>query len=405
MSDAPSPDDDPERRAFAAHCASWLAAHTPEPPPFALPATPLEVQTEQQLEWLRAWQRACWQAELVGCDVPREYGGHGRRGLQATATRALAARGAPFLVNLVALQMACPTILAHGSDAQKRRFVPGCLSADEIWCQGFSEPNAGSDLANVQARATLRDGVWRVDGHKVWTTLARFADWMILLARTEPDAQKHAGLTYFLCPIKGQRGVTVRPLVKLTGELGFNEVLFDDVELADELRLDERGRGWQVAMTTLLHERGAADSAGGGLAVPAAQLDALVALARRVERGGRPAIEDPWVRDRIVSLMITARGLAANAERAREPALCDHPLRLPLQAKVLTTEWAQALAHLGMELQGAAGALSAADPSAGDGGAWPRAYLGSYGMTIAAGTSEIQRNILAERVLELPRHR
>ncbi len=402
MTDAPR-DDDAERRAFATHVAEWLRAHLPTPPAFALPATPREVQTEQQHEWLRAWQRACWEAELVGCDVPREYGGHGRRGLQATASRALREAGAPFLVNLVALQMACPTILAHGTEAQKRRFVPGCLSADEIWCQGFSEPNAGSDLASVQCRASVRDGVWRVDGHKVWTTLARFADWMILLARTEPGAQKHAGLTYFLCPIKGHSGVTVRPLVKLTGELGFNEVLFDDVAVADELRLDERGRGWQVAMTTLLHERGAAESAGGGLAVPASPLDALVALARRVPRGTSPAIEDPWVRDRLVSLMLTARALAAHQARARVPALCDHPLRLPLQAKLLTTEWAQALAHLEMELQGAGGALLVAEPNAEQGGA--RSYLGSYGMTIAAGTSEIQRNILAERVLELPRHR
>ena len=400
-----APEESPEKRAFREHCARFLRDNVPPPPAFRLPLTPLEVQTEEQLEWLRRWQRTCWEAELVGADVPREYGGHGRSGFQAIASRALRDAGAPFFINIVALQMASPTILAHGTDAQKRRFVPGCLSADQIWCQGFSEPNAGSDLANVQTLAERDGDVWRVTGHKVWTSLGKFADWMILLARTDRAAQKHAGLTYFLCPIAGHPGVEVRPLVKLTGELGFNEVTFDGVEVHDDLRLDEPGRGWQVAMTTLLHERGAAESAGGGFAVPAAQLDALLALARRVVRDGAPAIDDPGVRDQLVTLAITARGLEANAQRARVPALCDHPMRLPLQSKVLTTEWAQALAQIGMELQGAGGALFVADERAEDGGVWPLSYLNSYGMTIAAGTSEIQRNVLGERVLGLPRQK
>ena len=303
------------------------------------------------------------------------------------------------MLNLVALNMVAPTILMHGSDAQKRRFLPGCLSADEIWCQGFSEPGAGSDLASAQTWCERQGDHWVVNGHKVWTSLGHFAQWMILLGRTSKH-DKYRGLTYFIAPIEGAQGVTVRPLIKMTGASGFNEVLFEDVQLTDDLRLGEVGEGWTVAMTTLTHERGVAESAGGGTRITD-QTDRLMAHAKRNIRDGVCAAADPVTREEIMKLVIRAHGVQLNARRAGVDALCDHPLRLPLQSKLATSELAQDVARVGSELSGASGQLSALDPNAQDHGGWSFAYMNSFGFTIAAGTSEIQRNILGERVLGL----
>jgi alkylation response protein AidB-like acyl-CoA dehydrogenase len=200
--------------------------------------------------------------------------------------------------------------------------------------------------------------------------------------------------------MEGAAGVTVRPLIKMTGEGGFNEVLLDGVHIPDALRIDEIGTGWTVAMTTLLHERGAAEAAGGNTR-PTQLTSRLIAHARQVERDGVCAALDPVTRDRIMKLVIRAHGIQENARRAAVPALCDHPLRLPLQGKVLATELEQEVAKVGTELAGARGQLGALDGDAPDHGHWPFAYMNSYGFTIAAGTSEIQRNILGERVLGL----
>jgi len=305
------------------------------------------------------------------------------------------------MINVIGLGMAAPTILNHGTEAQKTRYLPPLFSADEIWCQGFSEPGAGSDLANVQATC-VRDGDnWIVNGHKVWTSLAHFASWMIMICR-HSKAHKYDGLTYFIAPIAGARGVTVRPLIKMTGETGFNEVLFEDAVVPDSLRVDEVGAGWKVAMTTLTYERGAAEGAGsgGGLQVEE-QIGQLVALAKRTPRNGGSAWDDAVVRDRIAELAVRAEGLRQNARRMRVPALTDHPMRIPLQGKVVITELIQDIGRLGMEIAGAAASRYLGDPNAPDHGHWPHAYMNSFGFTIAAGSNEIQRNILGERVLGL----
>ncbi|MEM7663575.1 MAG: acyl-CoA dehydrogenase family protein, partial [Pseudomonadota bacterium] len=209
----------PEQLEFRDYANAWLSENAPPPPPERLPITPIEVMTIGQRDYLQAWQRKCYDAGLVGADVPKEYGGQGHRGFQRIANREMNAAGVPFLINIVGLSMAAPTILQHGTEAQKKKFIPGCLSGDEIWCQGFSEPTAGSDLAN-QSTSAVRDGDdWVVNGHKVWTSLGHFAKWMILVTRTSKE-HKYKGLTYFLCPIEGHPGVTVRPLVKITGETG-----------------------------------------------------------------------------------------------------------------------------------------------------------------------------------------
>ncbi|MEL6955864.1 MAG: acyl-CoA dehydrogenase family protein [Pseudomonadota bacterium] len=392
----------PEQVEFRDYARNWIAENTPPPPPERLPITPIEVMTTGQRDYLQDWQRKCYDAGLVGADYPKAYGGRGMEGCQRIANQELNRANVPFLINIVGLSMAAPTILQHGTEEQKRKFIPGCLSGDEIWCQGFSEPGAGSDLAN-QRTSAVRDGDdWIVNGHKVWTSLGHFAKWMILVTRTSKD-HKYEGLTYFLCPIEGHPGVTVRPLVKITGETGFNEVFFEDVRIPDANRLDDVGKGWAVAMTTLLSERGAAEGAGAGGGGGAGAIQHLIDLAKASWRNGVLAADDPVTRDAIMQRAIVAEGMRQNSRRARVSALCDHRMRLPLQQKLTGSEFQQDNARLGVEIAGAHSTLYKRDPRAPSQGHWPLAYLNSYGNTIAAGTNEIQRNILGERVLGLPK--
>ncbi len=390
-----------EQREFRDYCRRWLAESRPPAPAFRMPIAPIEVMTEEQRVWLSAWQRQCWQAGLVGCDYPKAYGGGGHKGFQTIATQEMSRAGVPYMINVIGLGMAAPTILVHGSEEQKRRYLPPLLAADEIWCQGFSEPGAGSDLAGVTSSA-VRDGDhWVVNGHKVWTSLAHFASWMIMLCRTGTH-DKYAGLTYFIVPIKGAAGVTVRPLIKMTGETGFNEVLLEDVVVPDALRVDEVGKGWQVAMTTLLYERGAGEGAGsGGGRSLDDQVRDLVQLAKTTPRGAGVAWDDAVIRDRVAQIAIRAEGLRQGARRARVETLIDHPMRIPLQQKLLVSELLQDMAAVGCEIEGPLSSLYLGDGNAPAGGHWPHAYLNSYGFTIAAGSNEIQRNILGERVLGL----
>ncbi len=393
---------------FRTHCRTWLAGNLPPAPSFGLPVSAIEIATHEQLAYLRAWQRAAYDAGLVGSDYPARYGGSGRRDCQAIANEEMRAAGAPYLPNIVGLGMAAPTILHHGTEAQKRRYIPGILTGDEIWCQGFSEPGAGSDLANVQATAQRDGDRWVIHGHKVWTSLAQFADWMILLCRTD-RGHKYRGLSYFVVPIKtviGQ-GVEVRPLIKMTGGTGFNEVLFDGLVVGGDALLDEVGSGWSVAMTTLLHERGGGTlvtpGAGGGLRGDPSQTrgpEGLVELAKTCHRMGRPAADDPMIRDKIVRLLIRERGFLATARRAGHPALQEQPQRLQLQQKLLISELLQDTARLACEIEGMASTLHRTQVGAPP-GEWSYKYMNSYGFTIAAGTSEVQRNILGERVLGL----
>ena len=398
--------DTPEQAEFRAQARAWLADNRPAEPPVRLPQTPLEIMTEPQLEYLQAWQKAAYDAGLIGCDYPAEVGGGGRKDCQRIANEEMIRARTPFLPNVIGLGMAAPTVFYHGQEEVKQRLLPRLFSGEDIWCQGFSEPGAGSDLASVQTFAERKGDKWVINGHKVWTSLAHFAEWMILLLRTDKSV-KHDGLSYFVVPIRSAlgKGVTVRPLIKITGETGFNEVIFEDLEVDDVYRLDELGKGWQVAMTTLLHERGAGElvtpRSGGmqGKSTHNTNAANLVELARNSNRGGKPASSDPLIRDRIMQQFIREMGMAANQRRSRVPALQDNPMRLPLQNKLLMSEIAQDTAGLAMDIEGAASSLYLGDSNAPDGGQWPMAYMNSFGFTIAAGTSEVQRNILGERVL------
>ena len=370
----PTPSMTAEQIEFQEHARAWLEANPAPRTDIDLPLTQLELATREQVEYYRDWQRRCYEAGLVGADIAKEYGG---------------------------LSMMIPALLEHGTEEQKRRFIPNALSAEEIWCQGFSEPGAGSDMANQQTTATRRGDEWVVNGHKVWTSFGQFAKWMILIARTSRE-HKYDGLSFFLCPVEGHPGVTVKPLVKMTGELGFNEVFFEDVVIDDSLRLDDVGKGWTVAMTVLTFERGAGEGAGGGIS-SVHPIERLIGLARSSQRNGGCAANDPVTRDAIIQQAIVHEGLRQNARRARIPALTDHPLRLPMQQKVVASEFEQSTARLGVDIAGARSMLYKHDPAAPDDGYWPLAYMNTYGLTISGGSNEIQRNILGERVLGMPK--
>jgi alkylation response protein AidB-like acyl-CoA dehydrogenase len=401
-------EDTPDQAEFRQYCRQWLQANRPGEPPVRLPLSPLEIMTVEQLSYLKGWQKSAYDAGLVGCDYPVAVGGDGRTDCQRIANDEMIRARTPYFPNVIGLGMAAPTVFYHGQDALKQRLLPRLFSGEDIWCQGFSEPGAGSDLASVQTFAQRHGDKWLINGHKVWTSLAHFAQWMILLLRTD-RSHKYDGLSYFVVPISSAlgKGVTVRPLIKITGETGFNEVIFENLEVDDSYRLDELGKGWQVAMTTLAHERGAGElqtPRSGGMknkATHSTSAANLIELARATPRNGRPASDDPLIRDRIMQMVIREQALAQNQRRSRVPALQDHPARLPLQNKLLASEISQDTAAIAIEVAGASASLYLGDENAPAGGQWPMAYMNSYGMTIAAGTSEVQRNILGERVLGL----
>ncbi len=405
--------DTPEQAEFRAHCQEWLANNHPGRPPVKLPLGALELSDPDALEWLQKWQKSAYDAGLIGCDYPKECGGGGMKDCQAIANAEMQKAKTPYLPNIIGMGMAAPTVLFHARDDVKAELLPGLLSGEEIWCQGFSEPGAGSDLANQQTFAERDGDNWVINGHKVWTSLAHFAKWMILLCRTSKD-DKYNGLSYFVVPIEDAlgKGVTVRPLIKMTGQTGFNEVIFEDLVVDDRYRLDDVGAGWKVAMTTLAHERGAGPMvtpASGGMALEedegaqTSSVSALIELARTQYRNGKSAADDPLIRDEIIKMMIRQEAFRQNQRRAGIPALTDHPMRIPLQFKLVATELSQDLQEIAYEVEGAGSTLYLNDENAPAAGKWPLAYMNSFGVTIAAGTNEVQRNILGERVLGLPK--
>ena len=391
-----------EEIAYRGDLARWISANLPARPGFHLPQSFLEVESAEQCEFLRAWQEKLYSAGYLGIDVPRSYGGHeGESWKQRIVAQELIRSGAPTLLNVVGLRMAMPTILTHGTEAQKQRFVQKILSAEEIWCQGFSEPNAGSDLASVQTFVKREGEAWVANGHKIWTTLGQFADFMILLGRTDKDASKHGGLSYFLMPMK-VRGVDVRPLVKMTREATFNQVHIEDVAMPLDALLGQLGEGWAVAMTTLMFERGAAGGSERDLHAAFEEMIArLTDLAKRTMRGRTRRIDDPLIRDRLAALATEVEAIRHHIVRARVPQLVDHPMAIPLMGKLMGSELMMRLHRLGQDILGPSATQWMDSPAAVDGGHWQLAYENAYGPIIGGGTSEIQKNIVGERVLGL----
>ncbi|MDP9262467.1 MAG: acyl-CoA dehydrogenase family protein [Actinomycetota bacterium] len=338
----------------------------------------------------RAWSKLLYEGGYAGLTWPKEYGGAGAPySFQAIFYEEMARANAPGHVGVIGLGMAGPTIMAHGSEEQKQAHLSKILSAEEIWCQGFSEPDAGSDLAAARTRAKRRDDVYVVNGQKVWSSFAHIADFCILVTQSDPDAPRYQNLTYLIVDMHAP-GVDVRPLRQITGEAEFNEIFFNDVEVPVSNRLGDEGQGWQVAMTTLLHERGTL-----GFALTASletSVNKLLEVAReRVngDEGTRERIATEWIE--LQALRYTNYRSLGTLQRTGIPGPEGSAIKLRW------SEQNQRLTKLGRELLGPEGIL--------DDGWWHHQQLRSRGNTIEAGTSEVLRNIVAERVLGLPKSR
>jgi alkylation response protein AidB-like acyl-CoA dehydrogenase len=299
--------------------------------------------------------------------------------------------------------MGGPVVIAHGTDAQKQRYLEPILTGDEIWCQGFSEPESGSDLASLKTRAVKDGDEWVVSGQKVWTTFAQYAKWCMLVARTDPDAPKHQGLTYFLMDME-QEGVETKPLVQITGEGEFNEVFMDEARIPDANVVGGVGNGWGVAITTLMNER--AGLAFGAIAQIQNALGRLAKLANEVRVNGGSAADDTYYRQRIAQLHIEAETMRLNAYRGLTKTM-QSGIPGP-EGSLGKWQWAdinQGLTELALEIEGAYAPLSRGSANAIDNGAWQYGFLRSRANSIEGGTTDILKNIIAERVLGLPRLR
>ena len=395
----------PSLEAFRAEVDAWMSENVPKDPGFLLPMSFLEVGTEAQFDFLREWQYKLWNAGYLGMHWPTEYGGQGADpAYQGVVDRELARHRAPVVFNTIGLNWVGPLLLDIGDEASRERYVKDILTAEAIWCQGFSEPDHGSDLGSVQTRA-VRDGdEWVVNGSKIWTTLANYADHMILLARTKTDtARKYDGLSFFLSPMKID-GVECVPIRKVTGEYGFNQVFFTDARFPASCLMGEENKGWGVAMKTLEYERGVTAGQASAYWSVSVMIDDLVNEMAGMERDGSPILDDPLIRDQMVQLVMENKALALGQKRGRVGALTsDFPMGLPLSGKYRGTEHQRRLRQFAVSAQGAGGSLFVDDAEAHRGGFWQRAYFTNFGATIGGGTTEVQANIIAEHVLGLPK--
>lgn len=385
---------------FANNAEKWFSENTPRDVGFMLPLTFMEVGTDQQFEFLRDWQRQVYEAGFLGAAWPAEYGGGGLTDAhQSGATKVMRRLNVPIMMNTIGLSWAGPLILDIGSEAHKKKYIRGILSAEDIWCQGFSEPEHGSDLGNAQLRA-VRDGdEYILNGSKIWTTHGHYAKHMILLARTNPEApNKYAGLSFILTPMDVP-GVRTQKIRKLTGEHGFTQTFFEDARVPADGLMGQEGMGWKIAMQTLEYERGARGGQAGGYSVTEPDPLEILNLAKETGQLG-----DPVVQDDLIDFIIDAHSANLNEQRAKIGSLVrDKPFALPLMSKLAKTEFAREINQYALTLQGTRSAYYVDEPNALDGGWWHRSYLNAFSATIGGGTSQIQRNIIGEHVLGLPK--
>jgi alkylation response protein AidB-like acyl-CoA dehydrogenase len=380
----------PEEEAFGEEARRWLQANVEVPAGFR--------SLDEEFEWGRRWQARLAADRWVGIHWPEEYGGRGATPVQVAIFNMEYARSkAPQPVNRNGINHVGPTILAHGTDEQKARWLPRILSAEEIWCQLFSEPGAGSDLASLTTRAVATEGGWVLEGQKVWTSYAQFARWGIALVRTDPDAPKHAGLSYLVVDMTAP-GVEIRPLVTITGESEFNEVFLSEVFVPSDCLIGALNHGWAVANTTLAHERGTTFPFKEQV-VHEVYANELYALA--AELG---TLDDREVADALAEAVVKLRVLRLHNWRTL--SRLAHGEQPGPESSVVKLHWAdmtQTLSDAALLVIGDASPLwgeATANPMAGK---WQRQWLWSKAATIAGGTSEIQRTIIADRILGLPR--
>ncbi|MEW6207511.1 MAG: acyl-CoA dehydrogenase [Acidobacteriota bacterium] len=384
----------PEEQQFRDELRDWLNANVP--PPWE-GSNNSEEESQAYFNYLRDWQRKVFEGGWAGISWPKAYSGRGASVIQQAIFQEEWARAnAPMLVNGLGLALIGPTVIVHGTEEQRARFLPRILSAEEIWCQGFSEPNAGSDVAALGTKAVLDGDHFIVNGQKIWTSLAHFSDWILLLVRTDASAAKHKGITALLVDMHSE-GVSVRPLRQMTGEAGFNEVFFTNVRVPVANVLGKVNEGWTTAITTLMNER-----ANLGTAIYVAykrNLDALLERARVTNRFSRPSAEDPVIRQKLAQAYLELEIFRLNTYRSLSKlARTKVPGPEGSIQKVFWSEYNQRFQQTAMEALGPWGQLKELDDNR-----WVYGYLRTRGNTIEAGTSEIQRNIIAERVLGLPK--
>ena len=392
--------DTPSAVALREEIRAWLRDNLPT----GWGTTVHESDDENERATFRlAWERLLYKGGWSGVAWPREYGGRGLTQVEyGVFLEEMARADAPEGLNIIGRNLAGPVIMAHGTQKQKERFIPAILKADEVWCQGFSEPGSGSDLASVRTRI-VRDGDhFVINGQKIWTSFAQFSQWCFLLGRTDPDVPKHKGLSFVLIDMRTP-GITIRPLVQITGETEFNEVFFDNVRVPVENLVGELNQGWRIAMSTLRFERGPEE------ALPRQvrfrrDLDRIIDFARRTRREGRTLAKDAVVRQKIAASYIELELVRLNGLRAQARVAKGQDLGAAASTtKLYWSHMAQRMAETAMELAGEGGALLPGDSSAAEEGLFAFRFLQSRAMTIYSGTSEIQRNIIAEQVLGLPK--
>ncbi len=382
-----------DEERFRAEFRLWLEQNPPGPEPEAM---------DEWVHFGKTWQRKLYEAGWCGLAWPKAYGGRGATLIEQTIFQEEMARArAPMLINLAGLTMGGPVLIAHGTEAQKQRHLQKILTADEIWCQGFSEPNAGSDLAALKTRCEIDGDDFIVNGQKVWTSFARYADWCMLLVRTDPAAPKHKGITFLIVDMHSP-GITVRPLKQISGEEDFNELFFEDVRVPRQNIVGQMNQGWEIAITCLMHERATLTFT--------RQLQSRTALgdmlrfAPKWMLNGQPASRDPLVRQHLAQACIDSDVIKYMAYRSLTKTLRGGvPGPEGSLEKLFWSEMYQRMLEHSLEMLGPYSQLLKGSAYVPDGGQWPHLMLYSRGRTIAAGSSEIQRGIIAERVLGLPR--
>jgi alkylation response protein AidB-like acyl-CoA dehydrogenase len=391
----------PEEEAFRAELGDWLDANLPDgwgTPAFRFPRDPTA-----RLAWFRDWQARMDDGSWVAIHWPAEHGGRGASLMEQVVYHTeLASRRAPALIGHIGLSICGPTIIVHGTQEQQDRFLAPMRSGAHIWCEGFSEPDAGSDLAGLRTRGELDGDELVLNGQKIWTSGAEIADWMFALVRTDPEAPKREGISFVLVPMDAP-GLTVRPIRQIGGDSGFNEVFLENVRIPRANVVGPLHGGWGVARTTLSHERSTLFMA--SQLRMTQTLAEIAALARRsTDAHGRRRADDPSLRQRIARAWVGSQLSRINGVRNLGRVLAgEEPGPEGAIMKLFGQESEQRLYELALDAAGPTGILDKGAADAPDRGKWVLGYLRTRASTIGGGTSEIQRNILAERVLGLPR--
>jgi len=385
----------PQEEEFRHQVRNWLAQNRP----VALHQRGV-VDGKTWVQRAKDWQRRLYEAGYLALSWPKEYGGQALDPMrQAIVNEELMRAGVPGVVGSNSISMLGPTLITWGSEEQKRRYLPKILTAEEIWCQGYSEPGAGSDLASLRTRAELDGDEFVVNGQKVWTSGAHIADMMFGLVRTNPDAPKHKGISYLLIDMRSP-GLTVRPLVQMNGEADFCEVFFDNVRVPRANLVGELHEGWKVANTTMVHERNWLGAS------PQRQFDKLLQRARAQQRNGVPLSSNPLYRQRIADLQIDVEAMRLHALRLLSNAIHKRPGGVEnMVAKLVGTELNHRMALTAMDMLGDYATLGRGEQRALDRGVWSAQWFGSIARMFGGGTSQIQKNVIAERGLGMPKGR